>query len=71
MMLILYVREYPQQIGEIIQRELGSEYTLTGSYASGELVWELRYTGSRDTRILLLAISEYILERVEHWSHQF
>jgi hypothetical protein len=70
-MLILYVREYPQQIGEIIQRELHSEYTLTGSYVSGELVWELRYTGSRDTRILWLVISEYILARVEHWSHQF
>jgi len=67
-MIILYVREYPQQIGEIIQRELHSEYTLTGSYVSGELVWELRYTGSRDTRILWLVISEYILE---HWSHQF
>ena len=67
-MLILYSREYPQQIGEIIQRELHSEYTLTGSSA---LVWELRYTGSRDTRILWLVISEYILARVEHWSHQF
>ena len=70
-MIILYVREYPQQIGEIIQRELHSEYTLTGSYASGELVWELGYTGSRDTRILWLVISEYILARVEQWSHQF
>ena len=67
MMLILYLRDYPHGIGEIIQRELHGEYTLTGSYPEGELVWELRYTGSRDTRILELAISEYVLERVEAW----
>ena len=67
MMLILYLRDYPQRIGEIIQRELNSEYTLTGSYSTGELVWELRYVGGRDTRVLELTISEYILERVEAW----
>ena len=67
MMLILYLREYPERIGEIIQRELECEYTLTGSYPLGELVWELRYMGTRDTRILELAISEYILERIEAW----
>jgi hypothetical protein len=66
-MLILYIKDYPQQIGEIIQRELHSEYTLTGSYRPGELVWELRYWGRRDTRILELAVSEYILERIEAW----
>lgn len=66
-MLILYLKDYPQNVGEIIQRELNSEYTLTGSYPDGELVWELRYTGTRDTRILELAASEYILERIEAW----
>ena len=66
-MLILYLKDYPERIGEIIQRELHSEYTLTGSYSAGELVWELRYMGSRDTRILELAVSEYIVERVQAW----
>lgn len=66
-MLILYIRDYPERIGEIIQRELVSEYTLTGSYPDGELVWELRYVGTGDTRILELAISEYIVERLEAW----
>lgn len=66
-MLILYLKDYPQNVGEIIQRELNSEYTLTGSYPDGELVWELRYMGTRDTRILELAASEYILERIEAW----
>lgn len=64
-MLILYIKDYPQRIGEIIQRELECEYTLTGSYPDGELVWELRYMGMRDTRILELTISEYILSRGE------
>ena len=66
-MLILYIKDYPERIGEIIQRELECEYTLTGSYPDGKLVWELRYTGERDTRILELTVSEYILERIEAW----
>ena len=64
-MLLLYIKDYPPPIGEIIQRELISEYTLTGSYPDGELVWELCYWGTRDTRILELTISEYILYKVK------
>ena len=64
-MLLLYIKDYPPPIGEIIQRELISEYTLTGSYPDGELVWELSYWGTRDTRILELTISEYILYKVK------
>ena len=64
-MLLLYIKDYPPPIGEIIQRELISEYPLTGSYPDGELVWELIYWGTRDTRILELTISEYILYKVK------
>ena len=64
-MFVLHIKDYPPPIGEIIQRELISEYTLTGSYPRGELVWELSYWGTRDTRILELTISEYILYKVK------
>ena len=60
-MRTLTIRDYPEEIGKIIQRILVCDYTLTGYYIEGELIWTLLYTGDRDTRILELAISEYIV----------
>ena len=55
------IRDYPEEVGLIIERILVRDYTLTGYYVEGELIWRLLYTGNRDVRILELAISEYIV----------
>ena len=56
------IRDYPEEVGLIIERILVRDYTLTGYYIDGNLLWRLLYTGDRDVRILELAISEYIVE---------
>ena len=56
------IRDYPEEFGQIIERILVRDYTLTGYYVEGELRWRLLYTGDRDVRILELAISEYVIE---------
>jgi hypothetical protein len=55
------IRDYPEEVGMIIERILVRDYTLTGYYIDGNLLWRLLYTGNRDVRILELAISEYIV----------
>ena len=56
------IRDYPEEVGLIIERILVRDYTLTGYYVEGNLLWRLLYTGDRDVRILELAISEYIVD---------
>jgi hypothetical protein len=58
------LRDYPEEVGVIIERILVRDYTLTGYYVNGELIWRLLYTGDRDVRILELAISEYIVKSI-------
>ena len=58
------IRDYPEEVGMIIERILVRDYTLTGYYVEGELLWRLLYTGDRDVRILELAISEYIVKSI-------
>ena len=58
------IRDYPEEVGVIIERILVRDYTLTGYYVEGELIWRLLYTGDRDVRILELAISEYIVKSI-------
>ena len=58
------IRDYPEEVGLIIERILVRDYTLTGYYVEGELIWRLLYTGDRDVRILELAISEYIVKSI-------
>ena len=60
-MYSITIRDYPERIGKIIERILVTDYTLTGYYIDCELIWTLLYTGNRDTRILELAVSEYIV----------
>ena len=60
-MYSITIRDYPEEVGKIIERILVTDYTLTGYYIEGELIWTLLYTGNRDTRILELAVSEYIV----------
>ena len=55
------IRDYPEEVGMIMERILVRDYTLTGYYIDGNLLWRLLYTGDRDVRILELAISEYIV----------
>ena len=56
------IRDYPEEVGNLIERILVRDYTLTGYYIDNQLVWRLLYVGDRDTRILELAISEYVIE---------
>ena len=58
------IRDYPEEVGKTIERILVRDYTLTGYYSAEGLVWRLLYTGDRDTRILELAISEYIVKSI-------
>jgi hypothetical protein len=58
------IRDYPEEVGMIIERILVRDYTLTGYYIDGNLLWRLLYTGDRDVRILELAISEYIVKSI-------
>ena len=60
-MLTLYIKDYPTWVGETIERLLISDYTLTGYYTDDGLIWTLLYAGDRDTRVLELAISEWIV----------
>ena len=56
------IRDYPEEVGRIIDRILVRDYVLDGYYTDRGVVWQLRYHGNRDTRILELAISEYIVD---------
>ena len=62
-MRTLHLRDYPSWVGETIERYLYTDYNLTGYYIEGELIWTLLYMGDRDTRVLELAISEWIVGR--------
>lgn len=57
----IYIRDYPIHIGNTIQRILKSDYTLTGYYVDGELIWSLRIYGKTDKtcELLCIAVSEY------------
>ena len=61
-MYSITIRDYPEEVGKTIERILVRDYTLTGYYVGDLLIWTLLYTGDRDTRILELAISEYVIE---------
>lgn len=61
-MRILVLRDYPDNLSEVIHRNLYTEYTITGYYGDSGLEWVLEYRGSRDTVLLELALSEYILD---------
>lgn len=48
----------------IIYNHLGDEYTVRVSYELEQLVWEIDYTGQKDTLALRIAISESILNTI-------
>lgn len=61
---VVYIREYPTQVGEIIARTLKNHhYTLTGTMRP-ELTWELAVSNCDDKTVTLLecAVSEYIVQ---------
>ena len=60
---LVYIREYPTDVGEIIARILKDlHYTLTGSMADG-LIWELAISDCDEHTQTLLecAVSEYVV----------
>ena len=61
-MKIYILRDYPDSLGETIQMILHSDYTVTGYYGDTGLEWVIEYRGSRDTTLLEIACSEYILD---------
>lgn len=63
-MRVITIRDYPETIGGVIQQHLITDYTLTGYYGDSGLEWILHYTGERDTRLLEIVISEYIIGSV-------
>ena len=60
---ILMIREYPEHIGIAIQNTLKDNYTLTGEFVNGEIVWCLQAYNKTNAQIDLLkiAVSEYII----------
>ena len=61
-MRVIVMKDYPDNLGEVIQSILESDYTLTGYYGDTGLEWVLEYRGGRDTLLLEMALSEYILD---------
>lgn len=62
MMRVIVMKDYPDNLGEVIQSILYSDYTLTGYYGDTGLEWVLEYRGTRSTLLLEMALSEYILD---------
>lgn len=58
------LRELTDHTSSIIYNHLGDEYTVRVSYELEQLVWEIDYTGQKDTLALRIAISEYILNTI-------
>lgn len=56
------IREYPEHIGFAIQSILKDDYTLTGEFVNGEILWCLQAYNKTDRQMTLLkiAVSEYI-----------
>jgi hypothetical protein len=61
-MRVIVLRDYPDSLGETIERCLHTDYTLTGYYGDSGLEWVLQYVGDRDTTLVEIALSEYILD---------
>ena len=61
-MRVIVLRDYPEDLGVIIEDQLKTEFTLTGYYGDSGLEWVLEYRGSRSTVLLELAVSEYIID---------
>ena len=63
-MTVIYIREYPTDVGATIARILKDlHYTLTGSMADG-LIWELAISNCDEHTLVLLecAVSEYVVK---------
>lgn len=61
-MRVVILKDYPDHLGETIEAILHTDYTLTGYYGDSGLEWVLEYRGTRDTLLLEVALSEYILD---------
>jgi hypothetical protein len=61
-MRVIVLRDYPEELGHLIDLHLKTDFTVNGYYGDRGLEWVIEYRGSRDTTILELALSEYILD---------
>ena len=63
-MRLYTLKDYPDNMAEVISSTLGEHYVLTGFYSAYNhgLQWLLQYTGDKDTLAFEIAMSEYILE---------
>ena len=61
-MRVIVLRDYPEDLGVIIEDQLKTEFTLTGYYGDSGLEWVLEYRGGRSTVLVELALSEYIID---------
>ena len=61
-MRIIVMKDYPDNLGEVIHSILHTDYTLTGYFGDTGLEWVLQYHGNKDTVLLEIACSEYILD---------
>ena len=59
---IIVMRDYPDNLGAVIENLLTRDYVITGYYGDTGLEWILEYRGVKDTVLLELALSEYILD---------
>ena len=61
-MRVIVTRDYPEELGSLIDLHLKTDFTVNGYYGDSGLEWVIEYRGSRDTTVLELALSEYILD---------
>lgn len=61
-MRVIVMRDYPDTLGPVIEKLLTEDYVITGYYGDTGLEWILEYRGVKDTTLLELALSEYILD---------
>ena len=61
-MRVIVLRDYPEELGSLIDLHLKTDFTVNGYYGDEGLEWVIEYRGSRDTTVLELALSEYILD---------
>ena len=64
-MRVIVCKDYPDDLENLIDTWLKSDYTVTGYYGEEGLEWIIEYRGMRDTTVLELVLSEYILDTAD------
>ncbi len=64
-MRVIVTRDFEETVHELIETHLKTDYTVTGHYGEAGLEWIIEYRGDRDTTLLELALSEYIVNTAD------